>query len=268
MKEQLLSIVSSIADRGRKINAMREYLQVYVLRTMFEKGHFSQVAFVGGTALRFIHNVPRFSEDLDFSLINKQDYDFQKILNEIKHALNDANYSVSFKFKAERTVNAAYLKFPELLHMAELSHRKDQNLTIKLDVDTNPPKGGVVATTLVNKYFPITFTHYDLPSLFAGKLHAIFTRPYVKGRDYFDLVWLLSRHKDLQPNLNLLNNALKQTGNTLKVTSDDWRMKVMERVASINWQAVVDDVKRFTEDELFINSMKPEYVKPLLGVSS
>ena len=152
--------------------------------------------------------------------------------------------------------------------MAELSHRKDQNLTIKLDVDTNPPKGGVVATTLVNKYFPITFTHYDLPSLFAGKLHAIFTRPYVKGRDYFDLVWLLSRHKDLQPNLNLLNNALKQTGNTLKVTSDDWRMKVMERVASINWQAVVDDVKRFTEDELFINSMKPEYVKPLLGVSS
>lgn len=267
MKEQLLSIASSVAGPAMKMNVMREYLQVYVLRTMFEKGHFSQVAFVGGTALRFIFNVPRFSEDLDFSLAHKEGYDFQKILSELKQSLNDANYSVSFKFKAERTVNTAFLKFPELLHMAGLTHRKDQNLSIKLDVDTNPPKGGVSTTSLVNKYFPITFTHYDLSSLFAGKIHAIFTRPYVKGRDYFDLVWLLSRYKDLQPNLNLLNNALEQTGNPLRVTSADWKTKVMEKAGSVNWQEIVDDVKRFTEDELFINSMKPEHLKSLLIVS-
>jgi len=263
MKEQLLNIISPVVEPKMKINIMREYLQVYVLRTMFEKGHFSQVAFVGGTALRFIFNIPRFSEDLGFSLANKEGYDFQKILNEIKQSLNDANYSVSFKFKAEKTVNTAFLKFPELMHMAGLTHRKDQNLTIKLDVDTNPPKGGVLTTTLVNKYFPITFTHYDQPSLFAGKLHAIFTRPYVKGRDYFDLIWLLSRNRDLQPNLNLLNNALEQTGNSLRVTLDNWRSKVLERVESADWSKIVADVAAFTEDPLMMNSMKLEYARTL-----
>lgn len=263
MKEHLLNIVSSITDPAMKTNVMREYLQVYVLRAMFEKGHFSQVAFVGGTALRFIFNVPRFSEDLGFSLVSKEGYDFQRILNEIKRSLSNANYSASFKFKTERAVNTAFLKFPELLHLAGLTHRKGQNLSIKLDVDTNPPKGGVLATTLVNKYFPITFTHYDLPSLFAGKLHAIFTRPYVKGRDYFDLVWLISRNKDLQPNLNLLNNALEQTGNKLRVTLDNWRGKVLERVESADWTKIVADATAFTEDPLMMNSMKLEYARTL-----
>lgn len=264
MKDHLLGIVSSVSDSGMKANVMREYLQIYALRALFERGRFGQVAFVGGTALRFIFGVPRFSEDLDFSLVNKEGYDFGQMLSEIKRSFENANYAVSVKFKSEKTVNTALLKFPEILHLAGLSHRANQNLTIKIDVDTNPPKGGALATSLINKYFPVTFTHYDLPSLFAGKLSAIFTRPYVKGRDYFDLVWLLGRFKGLEPNFTLLNNALLQTGNSLRVTPSDWKRKVLEKIESVSWQGVIDDVKRFSEDPLFIESMKPEYVKSLL----
>lgn len=265
MKDHLLGIVSSAPDSVMKANIMREYLQIYALRALFERGRFGQVAFVGGTALRFIFGVPRFSEDLDFALVNKEGYDFEKMLGEIKHSFDNANYALSVKFKSERTVNTALLKFPEILHLAGLSHRANQNFTIKIDVDTNPPKGGALATSLINKYFPVTFTHYDLPSLLAGKISAIFSRPYVKGRDYFDIVWLIARHKSLEPNFALLNNALEQAGNNLRVTSSDWKKAILEKIQSVSWQDIVDDVRRFSEDPLFIESMKPEYVRSLLG---
>lgn len=264
MKDYLLNLVSSIADPAAKTNIMREYLQVYALRAMFEKGHFAQVAFVGGTALRFIFNVPRFSEDLDFSIVNSNGYDFKHMLDEIKQVFTSANYLMSIKFKSERIVNTAFLKFPELFHLAGMTHRKDQNLSIKLDIDTNPPKGATLASSLVNKYFPITFSHYDLPSLFAGKLHAFFTRPYVKGRDYFDIIWLLSRNKDIQPNFILLNNALEQTGNAMRVTVSDWKEKVLERANLADWQSIISDVEKFSEDPQFIKNMRPEYMHGLL----
>lgn len=264
MKDYLLNLAAQTENKTAKLNVMREYLQVYALRVLFEKGHFTKVAFVGGTALRFIQNLPRFSEDIDFSLTNKAGYDFEEMLNDIKRAFISANYSIAVKYDMERTVHVAFLKFPELMHMAGLTHRKDQNLSIKVDVDTNPPKGANLANTLVNKYFPITFTHYDLPSLFAGKLHAIFTRPYVKGRDYFDLTWLVSRDRNLNPNIELLNNALEQTKNPLNVTLKNWRIKVMERVESADWAKIVSDVEKFSEDPRFIDSMKPEYLRSIL----
>lgn len=264
MKDYLLNLVKPVNNKVSKANIMREYLQIYALRTIFEKGRFTQVAFVGGTALRLIQSLPRFSEDLDFSLINNLGYEFEKMINEIKQAFVSANYAINIKLNSERTVHAAFLKFPELMFLAGLTHRKDQNLTIKLDIDTNPPKGGHLISSLVNKYFPITFTHYDLPSLFSGKLHAIFTRPYVKGRDYFDLVWLLSKDRSLSPNIELLNNALKQTNNPLRVTLKDWKEKVLERIESLDWARIVSDVEIFTEDPKFLDSMKLDYVRPLL----
>lgn len=264
MKSYLLQLVERADGQTAKLNLMREYLQVYALRTMFEKGRFSQVAFLGGTALRFLENMPRFSEDLDFSTTVGTGYDFEKILSEIKNEFVAANYSIYIKFNVEKTVHSAFLKFPELMHMAGLSYRADQNITIKIDVDTDPPPGAHLKTTLVNKYFPIAFTHYDLPSLFSGKLHAIFTRPYVKGRDYFDLVWLLSRDRGLKPNFELLNNALKQTKSHLRITVDDWKTKLVERVESVDWEKIVSDVEKFVEEPRHLDSMRLEFLLDLL----
>lgn len=263
MKDYLINLVSQTEGEAAKINIMREYLQVYALRTIFENGRFAQITFVGGTALRFLFGLPRFSEDLDFSLTAPSGYDFEEVLSEIKRSFEAANYTLSIKFKTKNTVNAAMLKFPELMFLAGLTHRKDQYLSIKLDVDTNPPRGGRIVHSLVNKYFPITFAHYDLPSLFAGKLHAIFTKRYIKGRDYFDLVWLVSKDRSLNPNVDLLNAALEQTGNELRVTLKNWRDKVLEKIKAADWAKIIEDVNRFTEDPLFINSMKLEYAKAL-----
>lgn len=264
MKDHLLNLVRQETDQASKLNVMREYLQIYALRSFFENGFFSQMAFVGGTALRFIFNVPRFSEDLDFSLTKKEGYDFEAILNKIKQSFLAANYLITIKFSAERTVHTAFLKFPELMHLAGLSHKSNQNLSIKFDIDINPPTGGVLSHSLINKYFPITFTHYDLPSLFSGKLHAILTRPYVKGRDYFDLVWLLSRFPDLNPNIALLTNALKQTHNPLEISLKNWKAKVLEKVEAVDWTKVLADVERFAEDSKYMESMRPDAVRSLL----
>jgi predicted nucleotidyltransferase component of viral defense system len=264
MKDYLLELASSQPDRNAKINVMREYLQVYALRAMFEKGHFGNLAFVGGTALRLIHALPRFSEDLDFSLTIEAGYNFHDLLNEIKQSFIGANYEVAIKYKMEKTVHSAFLKFPGLLHAAGLTHRREQNLSIKLDVDTKPPKGANIVRSLVNKYFPITFTNYDLPSLFAGKLHAILTRPYVKGRDYFDLVWILSRWRDIVPNIDLLNEALKQTGHRANVSITNWKGKILRKVETLKWDIVIGEVERFVEDIKYVEVMRPENVKALL----
>lgn len=266
MKDYLLNLVSKVDDRNQKANIMREYLQVYALRAMFEKGRFAQLAFVGGTAFRFIYELPRFSEDLDFSLTNANSYDFINMLSEMEQSFKKANYEIVIKHNKDKTVNSAFLKFPDLMYLSGLSLRQNQNISIKIEVDTNPPSGASVTTSLVNKYFPITFSHYDLPSLFAGKLHAIFSRAYVKGRDYFDLVWILSRHKDLNPNVELLNAALIQSKNPLRVTKEDWRKHVLAKIETLNWKLVLDDVEKFSEDPLFINSMNLENAKKLLSI--
>lgn len=264
MKDYLLNLVSPISDKPTKVNIMREYLQVYALRTMFEKGRFGHMAFVGGTTLRFIHALPRFSEDLDFSLTSSAGYNFEDILYETKQAFVDANYKIAVKYDCSRTVHSAFLKFPELLHAAGLSHRKEQNLSIKIDVDTRPPTGAVLARSLVNKYFPITFTHYDLPSLFAGKLCAILTRPYVKGRDYFDLAWILSRWRDINPNIDLLNAALKQAGRNGDSTAGNWKARVLKKISAVEWNAIVIDVEKFLENPNDLNILTLENVKALL----
>lgn len=265
MKDYLIDIVSKVPEKGAKINIMREYLQIYALRTIYEKGFFKNIAFVGGTALRFVHGLPRFSEDIDFSLAHKEGYDFEKILGDIKRAFVDANYQIAIKVKTERTVHSAFLKFPELMFLSGLTHRRDQNLSIKVDVDTNPPSGAILSRTLVNKYFPVTLTHYDLPSLFAGKLHAILTRPYVKGRDYFDLFWILSRWNDIVPNMNLLTHALAQTGYKEELTEKNWKEKILEAVKKADWNSVMKDVSSFVEDISYINAMRPENIEGLLS---
>ncbi|MBM4387650.1 MAG: nucleotidyl transferase AbiEii/AbiGii toxin family protein, partial [Deltaproteobacteria bacterium] len=123
MKDYLIELVSNTRGDAAKLNVMREYIQIVVLRTIFERGRFAQLTFVGGTALRFIFGLPRFSEDLDFSLTAPTGYDFERMLTEIKRSFQDAGYSLSIRYKKEKTVNTAMLKFPELMFLAGLSHR-------------------------------------------------------------------------------------------------------------------------------------------------
>ena len=125
---------------------------------------------------------------------------------------------------------------------------KNEKFSIKIEVDTRPPGGAVLLTKVVNKFFPISFLTYDKPSLFAGKMHAILSRKYVKGRDYYDMAWYLLHDKELKPNFAMLSAALAQTGwKGAPVTDENWRQVLSSQVETTDWTAVQRDVTSFLE---------------------
>ena len=266
MKEYALELVKGIEGYDAKLNTLREYLQVYALRVMHNEGVFRSTAFVGGTALRFLYGLPRFSEDLDFSSEkDKPNYVFSQLMAKIKNEFELSGYNISVVYDDAKTVNSAFFKFDNLLQEAGISPLKSQKLSIKLEIDAKPPKGAVLVTQLVNKYFPITFLAYDTASLFSGKVHAILSRRYTKGRDFFDLGWYLSRWKGITPNLDLLAQALKQTGWEKEIpTQSNWRGLLKTIVEKTDWNAVKKDVERFLENTSDINALTKENVLQLL----
>lgn len=249
MKDYALALAGSKSGYNAKLNVLREYLQAYILRILNEEGFFRCAAFLGGTALRFLHGLPRFSEDLDFSLERKKNYSFETLAQKIKQELTLAGYEISIAFREDRTVQVAAVKFESLLHEAGLSPLKTQKFSVKIEIDTRPPAGASVVTEIVNRYFPIAFLAHNLPSLFAGKLAALFSRKYTKGRDFFDLGWYLSRWKDLVPNLVLLRHALEQTRPGGPMPDEkNWRDFLYRAVEAADWKKVKADVENFLEN--------------------
>lgn len=123
MKEQALTLVRDAADRGRALNVLREYLQALVLRSFHESEAFRSLAFVGGTALRFLHGLPRFSEDLDFSLVLPQGYAGQAWMAKVKRDLTLAGFTPEVTWKDRKTVHTGWVRLRGLLHEAGLERR-------------------------------------------------------------------------------------------------------------------------------------------------
>jgi hypothetical protein len=233
-----------------------------------EAGMFRHWAFVGGTALRFLYSIPRFSEDLDFSKVLAAPLpDFRNSVARIKTGFEAEGYSVALAVKSDKTVASAFVKFPGLLHELGLSPHPSQILSIKVEVDTNPPAGAVLETTLVRRLgLTLNLTHYDKASLLAGKVHALLTRTYTKGRDLYDLIWYLADPGWPGPNMILLAAALEQTGWTGPVPTDaTWRSVLAERLASVNWRAAQADVSPFLEREADRNLVTRDNAMDLLN---
>lgn len=265
MKEHLLQTVLA-EPIERRANLAREYLQLYLLRVLHEAGSTADLAFVDGTALRVLRRLPRFSEDLDFSLessAKRPRLDVARLFTGVGRALSDAGYDVAVKQKSERTVAHAFFRFRGIPREVGWSRDPQQALSIKLEIDLRPPRGAVVETTLVHRFFPVSLRHHDLPSLFAGKLHAILARRWAKGRDWFDLVWYLTEHSQLEPNLVLLRNALEQTGHAA-LLRDDWRHAVVGRLDALDWKAVLADLRPFVERRSDLDLLSKEAIRKLL----
>jgi hypothetical protein len=121
-------------------------------------------------------------------------------------------------------------------------------MAVKIEIDTNPPSGAILTSTVVRRYIVLHLQHHDRASLLAGKLHALLQRPYVKGRDLYDLLWYLSDPAWPSPNLTLLNNALQQTGWQGEALSESsWKNAVRARLQGVNWVSVIRDVRPFLE---------------------
>ena len=266
MKEYLRQLTEGGANEMARNSLAREYLQARVLEALQDGGAFMRWAFVGGTALRFLFSIPRFSEDLDFSLLRVgQDPAFKPALEAVKQALAREGYLIEITVNERRTVFSAWLRFPGLPYEIGLSPHPSQVLSIKLELDTRPPPGAGVATSIVRRHVTLNLCHYDKASLLAGKLHALFCRQWTKGRDLYDLAWYLADRHWPAPNLDLLNAALAQTewiGPVL--TADNWRAELARRLEALDWERARADVRPFLERERDIDLVSHVALKKLL----
>jgi len=255
-------------------NTAREYLQILILRIIYQSKHGTGLSFMGGTCLRLCHGLKRYSEDLDFALDGDHShYDFEDMNRLIRKNLSFRNLEIEVSVGKEKTVQKSFVKAAGLLQAIEASSIPGQKLQIKLEVDTNPVTGTAGRESFfVSRYdeiFPLV--KHDLATLFAGKLLAIFCRPYARGRDYYDLIWYLSRHAPI--NLDYLNSGLRQVaGQSRIVASSDFSnpeevaAALVEKVARANPRTILKDIGRFLEDpgeEQWINHY-PEVLRQLI----
>lgn len=250
MKEELLERARTATSPTLAPHLMREYLQARILLALQEAGAMIPLAFQGGTALRFLFDLPRFSEDLDFTLERpgRSPFDLDALAERVAAQLRREGYEVVPRRRTGRAVESLMISLPGLLHEAGLSPHPSQRLGIRIEVDTDPPAGAGLATTIVRRHALLHLQHHDRPSLLAGKLHAILQRRWTKGRDLFDLFWSLSDPRWPEPNLELLNNALEQTGwEGPPLDAASWRGVIRDRVASLDWSAAARDVEPFLE---------------------
>jgi hypothetical protein len=267
MKERLHDVLRGVAPGPAARNLVREYLQAQVLGAVQRAGAMVPLAFQGGTALRFLYLIRRYSEDLDFALERPgRGYDFRGTVEAIRADLAREGYAVEIGKPSDRkVVHSAFVRFPGLLHELGLYGQRTEALSVKLEVDTRPPAGARLETTVVRRHVLLRIQHHDRASLLAGKLHAILQRPWPKGRDFYDLVWYLSDPGWPSPNLVLLNNALAQTGwDGPPLTEATWAKAVRERLRSVRWDALAADVGALLESPEERALLKEETLTRLL----
>jgi predicted nucleotidyltransferase component of viral defense system len=253
----------AIETKQAELNAIKEISQEVALAGLARAGFFKHAVFQGGTCLRIMHALNRFSEDLDF-ILNSSDQTFkwEPYLAAIKTEFEAFGLSLAAvdRTKAHDTVKKAFLKessFGKVLNLHYERTRSDtQTINIKLEIDTNPPSGSVSETHILDYPYPSPIITQDLPSLFAGKCYALLCRKYIKGRDWFDFIWYI-QHK-IKPNYTFLKNSLEQCGpyqgKSINISNEWLTNEFSKKIESLNWQAVANDVKKFLPSN-FIHTM-------------
>ena len=265
MKEHLKQLVRDSAPlQGR--NVAREYLQSRILGAVQRAGAMTSLAFQGGTCLRFVYGLPRYSEDLDFALEgDRSSYDLRAYLRAVRSELGAENYRVELSLREQKTVNSGVVRLPGILYEVGLSPHASEVLAVRVEVDTRPPAGAGMEIHLVRRHVTLRLHCHDRSSLLAGKVHAVLQRPYAKGRDWFDLIWYLSDPEWPPPNLDLLNAALAQSGWTGEALGPQtWRGAIGQRLRELDWARVVADVRPFLEHQYDIELISEDSVARLL----
>ena len=232
-------------------NAAYEVMQQVVLSGLYRGGFFKEAAFYGGTCLRIFHGLERYSEDMDFSLLQKnpefhfEDY-FQAIIEEAKILGRDITITKKDK-KTFGKVESAFLK--DNTDVYNLTFQTEKTLKIKIEVDTDPPLGFGTEQKLLMMPFSFQTRCFTLPSLYAGKMHALIFRSWknrVKGRDWYDFEWYV-RH-----NVPLDFRHLQQRArefNNLELSQELFLEKLRERLSQTDINMVKQDVEPFIMDK-------------------
>lgn len=261
-------------------NALKEIIQEIALLGLWRSKFFEHAAFYGGTALRILYGLDRFSEDIDFSLLQKRDdFELKPFLNAIEMELSsmDFNVEVTQKEKSETSIESAFIKAgtrEHLLHIEvpeEIAERvaKSDRIKIKLEVDTDPP--GCFETEAKILLQPIAFSvnAFKKQDLFAGKIHALLQRSWkgdrIKGRDYYDFVWYISRM--IPVHLAHLEQRLRQSGAWTQeeaMTKQDLHTLLQEKFSSFDYVHAKKDVLPFLKDPAATELWSNEFFIDLL----
>jgi len=212
-----------------EVKALREILQEIALLGLWRSRFFEKAAFYGGTALRVLYGMDRYSEDLDFSLLKPAaEFDLSRYSSALEKEIRSFGFEAILTRKAksaQSTIESAFLKAETLKQLLVINTTGSltrnippgQVLKIKIEVDTDPPPGFDTETRFLLQPIPFSVRAFSLPDMFAGKMHAVLCRGWkgrVKGRDWYDLVWYAANHPQLH--LEHLEQRMIQSGNLKK----------------------------------------------------
>lgn len=276
--EQMLKVYKTETLYDKK-NAMKEAMQEIVLCGLSRGGFFKEAAFYGGTALRIFHGLDRFSEDLDFSLISSnENFDLKEYFPVLEKEVKayGLNVTISEKKKTKDSqILSAFLKGNTKEHMLVfysddvkgVNVAANELVKIKFEVDINPP----AEATYEHKYrllpVPYEVRLYDIPSLFAGKIHAVLCRngqQRVKGRDLYDYIFYLTRKAEV--NQKHLRERLLQTGHIKEndaCSLDDIKQMLYKRFDAIDYKQAKEDAEAFIRDIYVLDIWSADFFKQI-----
>lgn len=218
---------------------LTEYLQTEILAALYGSKYGQFVSFLGGTCLRFVYKIDRFSEDLDFDLI-KTGLDYDELAKYLEKKLREQGFRVDVRAKKTENIFIIFVKFSDVLKEMGLSDMDDQKIKIKFEVDPNPYKNIQYETkqiTVYGKNFNVIAN--TLPTLFAQKIIALKFRPYQKGRDFYDLVWFLAQ-KNVEPNYAILSEKGLKISNRQELV-----IELKNTINSLDLKQAARDVEKF-----------------------
>jgi len=266
--------LNSVED---KKNALKEIVQEIALLGLYRSGFFSKAAFYGGTALRIFHGLDRFSEDLDFSLLESNNsFQISRYTKSIQSELGAYGFEMRVEEKTKSTesaIKSAFIKGGTEIHLLKInSIRKpvkgvhaNEQLKIKLEVDTNPPAGAEYEVKYQLNPIPFSVRLFSPESLFAGKMHALLCRSWgkrVKGRDFYDYIWYLSHNFKID--LDHLSERMRQTGhlaNDTMLSNDLLLDKLLARFKEIDFEQAKRDVLPFIKNAQSLDLWSEEFFK-------
>lgn len=264
----------------KKRDALREILQQAALLGLARTRFFEHAAFYGGTALRILYGLDRFSEDMDFSLLKADPhFNFDPFLEGMKRELNAFGFSLEVERKEKNhpsPIQSAFLKGNTLKLLLTLDSsfknkemHPEEKIKIKLEIDTTPPTGFSTESKLVLTPVPFYVLSYKKEDLFAGKMHALLFRERkinVKGRDWFDLIWFIKNHIPL--NITHLSYRMHDSGNLAKEEMlDKAKLDQLldQKIASVDWNQAKIDVKGFLTDTKQLDLWSAPFFKEVVS---
>jgi len=266
MNEAIRQILATYEIRSLddSLRALREVMQEIALLGLWRSKFFEKVAFYGGTALRVLYRLDRFSEDLDFSLLEKsEDFDLADYSDALKRELASFGFAVAIESRIKQpgtAIQSAFLKADTRTQMITVEFERgllqqvprNQVLKIKLEIDTDPPPGISTEIRYLLRPVPFAVRTFSLPDLFAGKMHAVLCREWksrVKGRDWYDLVWFAAYHPELH--LSHLEQRMRQTGHWAgpsPLTAAELRDLIVRRIGRVDIDQIQREVEPFVKD--------------------